>query len=56
MITLIMISEKISASLRNREAMREWPQFSDLKLCPIRSRRSDIEDVARRLGPRRANT
>jgi hypothetical protein len=52
MITLKMISEKISAWLRN---MHEWFQFSDLELCPIRSRRSDIEDVVRRLGPRRAN-
>jgi hypothetical protein len=55
-ITLKMISEKISAGLRNRQAMHEWSQFSDLRLCPIRSRRSDIEDVVRRLGPRRANT
>jgi hypothetical protein len=52
MITLKMISEKISPWLRN---MHEWFQFSDLELCPIRSRRSDIEDVVRRLGPRRAN-
>jgi hypothetical protein len=51
MITLKMISEKISASLRNRQAMREWSQFSDHKLCPIRIRRP-----VRRLGPRRADT
>jgi uncharacterized protein YjiS (DUF1127 family) len=47
MITLKMISEKISASLRNRETMREWSQFSDHRLRPIRIRRSNIEDVVR---------
>jgi hypothetical protein len=29
--------------------MREWPQFSDHKLCPIRIRRPYIERVVRRL-------
>jgi uncharacterized protein YjiS (DUF1127 family) len=48
MITLKMISEKISDSLRNRRAMREWSQFSDLKLRPIRIHRSDVENVVRR--------
>jgi uncharacterized protein YjiS (DUF1127 family) len=56
MITLKMISEKISAWLRNREAVRELSQFSDHELCDIGVRRSDIEDVVRRLGPRRADT
>jgi hypothetical protein len=47
MITLKMISEKISASLRSREATREWSQFSDQGLRPIRIRPSNIEDVVR---------
>lgn len=53
MITLKMISEKISAWLRNREAVRQWSQFSDHELCHIRVRRSDIEEVVRRRGSRR---
>ena len=53
---LKMISEKISAWLRNRQAMCEWSQFSDHELRHIRVRRSEIEDVARRQGRRRANT
>jgi uncharacterized protein YjiS (DUF1127 family) len=56
MVTLKMISEKISAWLRNRQAMREWSQFSDHELRHIRIRRSDIEDVPRRQGRRRAVT
>jgi hypothetical protein len=47
MITLKMISEKINASLPSREATREWSQFSDHVLRPIRTRRSHIEDVVR---------
>ena len=54
MVTLKMISEKISAWLRNREAMREWSQFSDHELRHIHIRRSDIEDP-RRQGRRRAD-
>jgi uncharacterized protein YjiS (DUF1127 family) len=49
MITLKMISEKISAWLRNREAVHELPHFSDHEPCDIRIRSSDIEDVVRRL-------
>ena len=56
MITLKMISEKISAWLRNREAVRELSRFPDHELRPIRSRRSDIEDVVRRQGARRADS
>ena len=48
MIALKMISERITAWLWNREAAREWVQFSDPELCPIRIRRSDFEDVVRR--------
>ena len=47
MITFKMISAKISAWLWNREAAREWVQFSDHEVCPIRIRRSDFEDVVR---------
>jgi len=47
MIALEMISEKINAWLRNREAEREWSPFSDPELCPLRIRRSDNEDVVR---------
>ena len=47
MIALKIISAKISAWLWNREAAREWVQFSDPELCPIRIRRSDFEDVVR---------
>ena len=35
MITLKMISEKISAWLRNRCAAREWSPFSDPELRPL---------------------
>ena len=54
MIALKMISEKITAWLRNREAAREWVQFSDHEPCPIRIRRSDFEDVVRRRRHRRS--
>ncbi len=54
MITLKMISEKISAWLRNREAVREWSPLSDPELCPIPIRRSNNEDVVRRRRCRRA--
>ena len=54
MITLKMISEKISAWLRNREAARKWSPLSDPELCPIPIRRSDNEDVVRRRRRRRA--
>ncbi len=53
MIALKMTSEKITAWLRNREAAREWSQFSDPELRPIRIRRSDFEDVVRRRRGRR---
>jgi hypothetical protein len=55
MVPLKMISEKISAWLRNREAMCEWVQFSDHELRRIYIRRSKIEDP-RRQGRRRADT
>jgi uncharacterized protein YjiS (DUF1127 family) len=53
MITLKTISEKIGAWLRHREAVRELSQFSD-HVCDIGIRRSDIEDIVRRTGPRKA--
>ena len=53
MIALKMISEKISAWLRNREAAREWSPFSDPELLPIPIRRSNNEDVVRRRRYRR---
>ena len=56
MITFKTISEKISAWLRDREAVRELSQFSDHELCDIGIRRSDIQDFVRRPGPRRAKT
>ncbi len=52
MITFKMISAKISAWLRNREAAHQWFQLSDPELCPIRVRRSDFEDVVRPKGRR----
>jgi uncharacterized protein YjiS (DUF1127 family) len=55
MITLTMISEKINAWRRYREAVRELSQFSDHELCDIGIRRCDIEDIVRHTGPRRAN-
>jgi uncharacterized protein YjiS (DUF1127 family) len=54
MITLKTISEKIDAWLRHREAVRELSQFSDHELCDIGIRRSDIEDIVRRVGPRKS--
>ena len=48
MITVKIISKKISAWLGNREAAREWSQVSDYELRPIRIRSSNIEDVVRR--------
>ena len=54
MITLTMISEKINAWRRYREAVRELSQFSDHELCDIGIRRCDIEDIVRHTGPRRA--
>ncbi len=55
MINLKMISEKIDAWCRYREAVRELSQFSDHELCDIGIRRCDIEDIVRRTGPRKAN-
>ena len=55
MITLRMISEKINAWRRYREAVRELSQFSDHELCDIGIRRCDIEDIVHHVGPRRAN-
>jgi uncharacterized protein YjiS (DUF1127 family) len=43
-----MISAKLSAWRRYREAVRELSQFSDHELSDIGIRRSDIEDIARR--------
>jgi hypothetical protein len=48
MIALKMISEKITAWLRNREAARGWFPFSDPELRPIPIRRSNNADVVRR--------
>jgi uncharacterized protein YjiS (DUF1127 family) len=48
MITLKMVSEKISAWLREREPVRELSRFSDHELCRIAIHRSDIEDIVRR--------
>jgi len=56
MITLKTISEKIGAWLQDREVVRELSQFSDRELCEISIRRSDIEDIVRRPGPRKAHT
>lgn len=53
MITLSMISEKLNAWRRHREAVRELSQFSDRELCDIGIRRCDIEDIVRRTGPRK---
>ena len=50
MITLKMLSEKLNAWRRYRDAVRELSQFSDRELCDI-----DIEDIVRRTGPRRAD-
>ena len=53
MIALSMISEKLNAWRRYREAVRELSQFSDRELCDIGIRRCDIEDIVRRTGPRK---
>ena len=53
MIALKMISEKITAWLRNREAAREWFPFSDPELRTIPIRRSNNADVVRRRRRRR---
>ena len=53
MVSLKMISEKIDAWRRYREAVRELSQFSDRELSDIGIRRCDIEDIVRRTGPRR---
>ena len=55
MITLKMISEKVNAWRRYREAVRELSQFSDHELCDIGIGRCDIEDLVRRTGPRKAD-
>jgi uncharacterized protein YjiS (DUF1127 family) len=52
MNTIKMISEKINAWRRYREAVRELSQFSDHELSDIGIRRCDIEDIVRRTGPR----
>ncbi len=53
MIALKMISEKITAWLRNREAAREWFPLSDPELRAIPIRRSNNADVVRRRRHRR---
>ena len=53
MITLRIISEKLKAWRRYREAVHELSLFSDHELCDIGIRRCDIEDIVRRTGPRR---
>jgi uncharacterized protein YjiS (DUF1127 family) len=55
MITLKTISEKFNAWRRYRDAVRELSQFSDHELCDIGICRCDIEDIARRTGPRRVD-
>jgi len=55
MLTLRMISEKINAWRRHREAVRELSQFSDHELRDIGIRRCDIEDIVLRTGPRKSN-
>jgi uncharacterized protein YjiS (DUF1127 family) len=55
MLTLKLISERINAWHRYREAARELSQFSDHELCDIGIRRCDIEDIVRRSGPRKAD-
>ena len=52
-ITLRMISEKLNAWRRYREAVRELSQFSDHELCDIGIRRCDIEHIVRRTAPRK---
>jgi len=47
MNTLKMISTKLNAWRRNREAVRELSQFSDHELSDIGIRRCDIEDIVR---------
>jgi len=54
MNTLKMISTKLNAWRRNREAVRELSQFSDHELCDLGIHRCDIEDIVRRPGPRKA--
>jgi uncharacterized protein YjiS (DUF1127 family) len=46
-----MLSEKLNAWCRYRDAVRELSQFSDHELCDIGIRRCDM----RRTGPRRAD-
>ena len=48
MITLQMITGKITAWLRYRDAVRELSQLSDHELCDIGVHRFNIEDVVRR--------
>ena len=55
MITLKVISEEINAWIRHREAVRELSQLSDHELSDIGIRRTDIEDVVRLTGPRKAD-
>ena len=47
MITLKMISEKLSAWRRQRELVRELSRLSDRELQDIGIRRGDIEYVVR---------
>ncbi len=56
MITLKIVSEKINAWRRYREAVRELSQFSDHELCDIGIRRCDIEDIVRLTGPRKSDS
>jgi len=55
MNTLKMISEKWDAWRRYRAAVRELSQFSDHELCDFGIRRSDIDYIVRRSGPRRTD-
>ncbi len=48
MITFKMVSEKLDAWRRYREAVRELSRFSDRELSDIGIRRCDIEDILRR--------
>jgi uncharacterized protein YjiS (DUF1127 family) len=56
MVSLKMISQKIDAWRRYREAVRELSQFSDHELSDIGVRRCDIEDIVRRTGPRKSDS
>ena len=55
MTSLKMISEKLTAWRRYRDAVRELSQLSDRELDDIGIRRADIEHIVRRSVARRAS-